>query len=111
MQQVEVETLEVYRRVRPAPTAGEIAVLEQQWEDPGIDIVTATSVETLQNLRELLTDNGRHLLRSTALLSISPRITAAAVELGLKGECVLAQPDEQSILGALARWRTRARNH
>jgi uroporphyrinogen-III synthase len=111
LQQVEVEMLEVYRRVLPAPSLTEITALEQQWDEFGIDIVTATSVENLQNLQQLLTDTGRHLLSSTALLTLSPRIAAAAADLGLRGECVLAQADEQSILGALARWRTRARNH
>ena len=84
--------------------------LEQQWLDTGFDVVTATSVETLQNLQAMLSEVGCRLLRSTPLLVVSPRIAAAAVELGLHGECVLSQADEHSMLGALAVWRTRARN-
>ena len=106
---VEVEIVEVYRRVRPSPPPAEVAALEQQWMESGIDVVTVTSVETLQNLRALLTPVGQRLLNSTPLLAISPRIAAAAAELGMQGECVLAQADEQSMLGALALWRTRAR--
>jgi uroporphyrinogen-III synthase len=109
--QVEVDILEVYQRTRPAPDLAALTALERQWDDTGIDVVTATSVETLHNLHQLLSATGRRLLGATALLALSPRIAAAAAELGLRGECVLAQPDEQSMLGALARWRTRARNH
>ena len=110
-QQVEVEIIEVYRRVRPVPAPGDIDALEQQWTEEGIDVVTATSVETLENLHQMLSDAGRQLLRGVTLLALSPRIAVAAAELGLRGECVLAQADEASMLGALARWRTRARDH
>jgi uroporphyrinogen-III synthase len=110
-QAVVVETLEVYRRVRPTPEPAWLAALEQQWAETGIDVVTATSVETLQNLRELLSDHGRRLLRDTPILVLSRRIAAAAAELGLRGECVLAAADEPSIIGALSRWRARARSH
>ena len=106
-----VETLEVYRRVLPTPDPARLTALEQQWQESGFDIVTATSVETLQNLLRLLTEPARALLRSTPLLVVSRRIAAAAAELGLHGECVLAQADEHSMLGALAVWRTRARCH
>jgi uroporphyrinogen-III synthase len=108
---VAVETLEVYRRVRPNPDPTQLTALEQQWQEVGFDIVTATSVETLQNLQQLLTEPARLLLRATPLLVLSPRIAAAAAELGLNGDCVLAQADEHSMLGALAVWRTRARCH
>lgn len=106
---VVVETLEVYRRVLPTPDPTHVAALEQQWQEVGFDIVTATSLETLQNLLQLLTEPARVLLRSTPLLVVSQRIAAAAAELGLHGQCVPAQPDEHSMLGALAVWRTRAR--
>jgi uroporphyrinogen-III synthase len=106
---VQVETLEVYRRVRPDVAPAQLAALEHQWSDVGFDIVTATSVENLQNLQLMLSETGRGLLRSTPLLVVSRRIAAAAAELGLQGECVLAQADEHSMLGTLARWQTRAR--
>jgi uroporphyrinogen-III synthase len=107
--EVVIETLEVYRRVRPTPDPAQLTALEEQWREIGFDIVTATSVETLQNLQLMLTETGRLLLRSTPLLVVSHRIAAAAAELGLNGECVLAQADEHSMLGALGLWRMRAR--
>jgi uroporphyrinogen-III synthase len=105
-----VETLEVYRRVRPQVDAARIAELEARWADEGIDVVTATSIETLQNLQAMLTERGRQLLSSTALLVPSRRIVAAAVGAGLRGEPIIAAgADDAAMIGALAQWRMRAR--
>ena len=105
-----VETREVYRRVRPNVDAAKVAEVEARWSDEGIDVVTATSVETLQNLQALLTEHGRQLLSSTALLVPSRRIVAAAVSAGLRGEAIVAAgADDASMIGALALWRMRAR--
>jgi uroporphyrinogen-III synthase len=107
-----VETREVYRRVRPSVDAARVAEVEARWsdEDRGIDIVTATSIETLENLQALLTERGRQLLSHTALLVPSRRIMAAAVGAGLRGEVIVAAgADDASMIGALAQWRMRAR--
>jgi len=105
-----VETREVYRRVRPNVDAAKVAELEARWSDEGIDVVTATSIETLQNLQALLTERGRQLLSSTALLVPSRRIVAAAVSAGLRGDAIVAAgADDASMIGALAQWRMRAR--
>jgi len=105
-----VETREVYRRVRPNVDAAKVAEVEARWSDEGIDVVTATSIETLQNLQALLTERGRQLLSSTALLVPSRRIVAAAVSAGLRGDAIVAAgADDASMIGALAQWRMRAR--
>lgn len=105
-----VETREVYRRVRPSVDAARLAEIEARWSDEGIDVVTATSIETLENLQALLTERGRQLLSSTALLVPSRRIVAAAVSAGLRGEAIVAAgADDASMIGALAQWRMRAR--
>ena len=105
-----VETREVYRRVRPNVDAGRIAEVEARWSDEGIDVVTATSIETLQNLQALLTERGRLLLSSTTLLVPSRRIVEAAVSAGLRGEAIVAAgADDASMIGAMAQWRMRAR--
>jgi uroporphyrinogen-III synthase len=105
-----VETREVYRRVRPQVDVTRIAELETRWVEDGIDVVTATSIETLQNLQAILTERGRQLLSSAALLVPSRRIVAAAVGAGLQGEPIVAAgADDASMIGALAQWRTRAR--
>jgi uroporphyrinogen-III synthase len=96
--------------VRPNVDAAKVAEVEARWSDEGIDVVTATSIETLQNLQALLTEHGRQLLSSTALLVPSRRIAAAAVSAGLRGEAIVAAgADDAAMIGALAQWRMRAR--
>ena len=105
-----VETREVYRRVRPHVDAARLAEVETRWAEEGIDVVTATSIETLQNLQAMLTDRGRQLLSSTALLVPSRRIVAAAVGAGLHADAIVAAgADDAAMIGALAQWRMRAR--
>jgi uroporphyrinogen-III synthase len=105
-----VETREVYQRVRPAIDISVRDALEQRWAEEGIDVVTATSVETLHNLLDMLSDRGRELLRQTTLVVASRRIAEAARQAGLNGAIIVANgADDASMIGALAQWRTRAR--
>jgi len=105
-----VETREVYQRVRPVVDEAIRNALEERWASEGIDVVTATSIETLHNLIEMLSERGRRLLRETALLVASRRIGEAAAQAGLNGTVIVANgADDASMIGALARWRTRAR--
>jgi uroporphyrinogen-III synthase len=105
-----VETREVYRRVRPRVDPSRVAEVEARWSDEGVDVVTATSIETLLNLQALLTERGRQLLSHTAVLAPSRRIVEAAVSAGLRGEAIVAKgADDASMIGALAQWRMRAR--
>ena len=105
-----VETREVYQRVRPTIDAATIDALEKRWVSEGIDVVTATSIETLHNLIALLSDRGRALLRETTLLVASRRIAEAAQAAGLNGTMLVANgADDASMIGTLAYWRTRAR--
>lgn len=105
-----VETREVYQRVRPVVEDAVRNALEERWTNEGIDVVTATSIETLHNLHEMLSERGRRLLRESTLLVASRRIAEAAEASGLNGMVVVANgADDASMIGALARWRTRAR--
>ncbi|HEY0683384.1 MAG TPA: uroporphyrinogen-III synthase [Steroidobacter sp.] len=105
-----VETREVYQRVCPTIDAATRDALEARWDAEGIDVVTATSIETLHNLIGMLSDRGRALLRKTTLLVASRRIAEAAQAAGLNGLVLIANgADDASMIGALAQWRTRAR--
>lgn len=105
-----VQTREVYRRVRPPLDIAQRDALVTRWSDAGVDVVTLTSVATLDHLLQMLGERGREQLRATTLLVVSNRIAEAALAAGLKGEIIVAAgADEASMLGALARWRTRAR--
>jgi uroporphyrinogen-III synthase len=106
-----VTTLDVYRRVKPKLSDGEVAALERRWADEGIDAVTATSVEALTNLAELLTPAGRELLIRTPLIAPTRRILEAARGLGWDAAGLITTgADDASIVGTLARWRARARD-
>jgi uroporphyrinogen-III synthase len=105
-----VSTLDVYRRSLPLISANSVQLLEQRWRDDGIDIVTLTSVETLENLFTLLTEMGQRLLISTPFVAASERIATAAVGRGCIGTGVLSRgADDDSIIGAIAAWHARAR--
>lgn len=105
-----VETREVYRRVAPRVDPQRVDAIEAQWAEGGIDVVTVTSVETLNNLLGLLSDRGRALLRRTALVLASRRIMEAAVNSGCEGLMIVAAgADDRSTIDALAQWHARAR--
>lgn len=105
-----VDLLDVYERVLPALDATRRQAIETLWNDGDIDLVTVTSVATLHNLSALLTDRGRQCLEATALVVASRRIGEAAAAMGLRGErIVAAAADDDSMLGAMAAWHTRAR--
>ena len=107
---MQVETLEVYRRVRPQPDAALLAAIDAAWYDPGIDAVTITSVETWQNLCALLSERSLACLKQTTLVVPSRRIVEAASGAGHCGQAIVATgADDTSIISALARWHTRAR--
>lgn len=106
---MQVRVLEVYRRVLPLLDPAVRSAVEHRWLAGDLDIVTATSVETLTNLVSLLGDDG--FLRHIPLLVASARIGEAAVSMGLQGDIVLARgADDESLLGALSYWHARARS-
>lgn len=105
-----VETREVYRRERPEIDSAALERIESLWADAGVDVVSLTSVQTLEHLQDMLSPRGRELLRDTVLLVASRRIMEAARAAGLKGDGVIAPgADDAAMVGALARWRARAR--
>jgi uroporphyrinogen-III synthase len=100
----------VYRRTVPDIGPETLEALEQQWADSGIDAVTLTSVETLQNLLRLLPEQSRARLQTATLIAASERIARAAREFGLSGPVINARgADDEAMLGALINWHTRAR--
>jgi uroporphyrinogen-III synthase len=107
---VVVETLDVYERALPVIDGSLHAELDARWLAGEINAVTATSVETLANLKLLLSERSVELLRTTPLVVPSPRVCEAAAEMGLLGECIVATgADDSSIVGALSLWHARAR--
>ncbi len=105
-----VQTCEVYRRVRPPLDEALRDALENRWAETGLDVVTLTSVATLDHLMDMLSERGRDLVQSADAVVVSERVREAAAAAGIRGEIIVAAAaDDASIVGALARWRTRAR--
>ena len=99
-----VEYVEAYRRVRPR--ADNSAVLAQ-WRAGRIDIVLVNSVESLQNLVEMLGSAGKSLLLATPLLVVSERLAAAARQLGFeKPPLVADSATDSAVLDELLAWRS-----
>lgn len=106
-----VQLLEVYRRTRPTLTEQVRNAHETLWAAEGVDVVTLTSVATLDHLLEMLTERGRDLVRQMDAVVASTRIAEAARAAGIAGEILIAPgADDASLVGALAQWRTRARS-
>ena len=98
-----VDYAEVYRRRRPqADTEG----LLQTWEKEGIEAVTATSNEGLENLIALLGERGLEYLRRTPLVVMSRRTAELAAERGLAGPVRVApEASDAGIVAALCEGR------
>jgi len=102
----EVVVAEVYERACAVPVPGAVDAVEAAWAAGQISVATATSVEVLRCLVELLTPRGRALLRESALLVGGARIAAIAREMGLAGPLIVAtSPESGALVDALRRWR------
>jgi uroporphyrinogen-III synthase len=83
----QVEYVEVYRRVCPQGLAEQ---LQQLLQDRALDVITATSNESLQNLYDMAGDAGQPLLRDIPLVVASRRQAALAAQLGFTQGAVIA---------------------
>ena len=102
----QVQYAEVYTREPARPSAGLQAEIEELWRQGGISAYTATSVELLEALVGIVTPRCRGLMDSTALVTGSERVAAAAARLGLGSPILIADsPEDAALIGALVRWR------
>ena len=96
----QVQFMECYRRVRPQADA---APLLARWQAGGIDAVTVTSAETLDNLAALLGEAGRPLLLHTPLFAPHEKIADAARRFGIAH--VVATPGgDAGLVEGLLNW-------
>lgn len=99
----QVEYVDAYRRIRPHVDA---SVIVAQWRAGKIDIVLVNSVESLQNLVEMLGSDGKSLLLATPLLVVSERLVAVARRLGFEQPPLVADSaTDAAVLDALLTWR------
>ena len=96
----EVVYAEVYRRVCPETDA---APLLARWR-PEIRIVTATSLELLNNLVVLLGEAGRTLLQETPLVVVSVAMRQRAEELGCRHVLLAPRAEDAALVAAVCDW-------
>jgi uroporphyrinogen-III synthase len=100
----EVVHVEAYRRGRPAT---DVDALLREWAHGGVDAVTLTSGQALQNLFELVGTPGRQCLLRTPLVVLTERTAELARLLGFLGEVLVAdEASDVGLLEALVSWRT-----
>lgn len=94
-----VQYAELYQRIRPEQDA---APLLARWQQGEIHAVTATSNEALQNLYDMVGEQGQDWLITTTLVVVSPRAAQLARELGFQQPAVIAEnASDQALLAAL----------
>ena len=98
----EVVYTEVYQRCKPSVSPAKLLATWQRT----VQVVTATSIDILNNLIALLGAEGVQQLRNTPLIVVSKRMQAEAQKLGCKTILLAERADDQSVLSALCNWAT-----
>jgi uroporphyrinogen-III synthase len=95
----EVEYAQCYRR---APPRIDVAPLIERWRGGGVDAVSITSREGLENLLALLGPAGSGLLRATPVFVPHPRVAEAARALGIERVNITDAGDEALVAALVA---------
>jgi uroporphyrinogen-III synthase len=91
-----VSYIEVYQRILPQTDCSAVLGLLAAQQ---LDVITATSVEALQNLLAILQDNAvQQLLFKIPLVVISERIRNMAVKMGFERVAVTESPSDAALL-------------
>ena len=69
-----IDYLPVYSRKAPSHSAQSLADIEQRWHSGEIDVVTVMSIESLQNLVDLLPDRCKSAFGHTSLVTPAARV-------------------------------------
>lgn len=94
----EVNYIEVYQRRRPKT---DVSSLIECWQNEGIDMVTVTSGDALENLVAMMGSKGWSLLKTAPVLVVSPRLKSKALEMGLDHVMLASEASDASIYDAL----------
>lgn len=97
----QVDYADLYRRVRPQTSPGELSRVL----DAGIDILTITSGETLDNLLAMAVEEQRDIT-SLPLVVMSERLRVLARERGFTDTVIIAtEASDEGIVEAIRQWR------
>ena len=93
----EVDYAEVYQRLIPKRNAANLVAGWEKW----VDVVTVTSGEILDNLIEMLGEDGLAKLQRTQLVVVSDRIAEQARQRGLRKLHLAADATDQGLMKTL----------
>jgi len=83
------------------------APLIKLWERDELDVIVTTSNEGLQNLYDMVGEQGRHWLLCATIVVVSERAVDLAKRLGFKSRpIVAAQASDEAILSSLVAWNS-----
>ena len=100
----QVDYLQVYERGLPLYSLDEVEALVEVWESGQINVVTAMSVASFQNLIELLPDSALPLLSRTPLVTPAERVLKEALDRFPELPATLAEaPDTDEIVRGIVR--------
>ncbi len=98
-----VQYVEAYRRACPQTDSTELLSL---WQSGGVDVALINSVESLENLVEMLGRQGSSVLFGTPLIVASERIVPVAQRLGFTAPPVVsASATDAAVIDALLKWK------
>lgn len=100
----QVDYLQVYDRNAPLYSLDEVEALLELWESGQVNVVTAMSVASFNNLVELLPDSATPLLARTALVTPAERVLKEAIDQFPELQVTLAQaPDVDEMVRGIVR--------
>ncbi len=98
----QVDYAEVYRRLQ---TRAPDQTILSRWIAGGVNAITVTSSEGLQNLYGMMDERGRDWLLSMPIFVVSERCAALAQQLGFKQRAQVSRnASDQAIMESLAAW-------
>jgi uroporphyrinogen-III synthase len=100
-----VDYAECYQRCLPQPKPQQLQQITQALCAGAIQLVTATSNESLQNLHSLLGNESATCLNQTTIIGVSQRMLAVAKTLQLQHVRIAAQASDQAIVDEILAWR------
>jgi uroporphyrinogen-III synthase len=99
---------DVYRRERANPASGELSALQALFAEGAVQVITATSGETADNLFELATPALRAEFGRARWVVPGERVAARLRERGASGPLLVADSaEDQDLVAAIERWRAR----
>ena len=100
----QVDEMPLYQRIKPLQDMGvNRQQLSQNWHTLGVSCITVTSIESLQNLYDMLDNPGRTELLKTALVVPSLRVNERAIALGFEQVNIAESAHDSDMLRAVDR--------